>query len=145
MKILMLAMAAMAWAQDAQPKMEHKLIQLKYADANAIRNILGALPGNIQADDRLHALVVNGSPDVVAVVESAIAKLDRLQVSVGYPDTFRTYDGLDIRADDLFGNVQRAKLFEYRYHPRLASPYSFGNKLGCQHGLARSGRAGDNH
>lgn len=45
----------------------------------------------------------------------AIAKLDRLEVSVGYPDTFRTYDGLEIHADDLFGNVQRAKLFEYRY------------------------------
>jgi len=45
----------------------------------------------------------------------ALAKLDRLQVSVGYPDTFRTYDGLEIRPDDLFGNVQRAKLFEYRY------------------------------
>jgi putative endopeptidase len=45
----------------------------------------------------------------------ALAKLDRLQVSVGYPDNFRTYDGLEIRPDDLFGNVQRAKLFEYRY------------------------------
>lgn len=45
----------------------------------------------------------------------ALAKLDRLQVSVGYPDTFRTYDGLEIRPDDLFGNVQRAKLFEYHY------------------------------
>ncbi len=48
----------------------------------------------------------------------ALAKLDRLQVSVGYPDTFRTYDGLEIRPDDLFGNVQRAKLFEYRYQLR---------------------------
>lgn len=45
----------------------------------------------------------------------ALAKLDRLQVSVGYPDNFRTYDGLEIRPDDLFGNVQRAKLFEYRF------------------------------
>ena len=48
----------------------------------------------------------------------ALAKLDRLQVSVGYPDTFRTYDGLEIRPDDLFGNVQRARLFEYRYQLR---------------------------
>lgn len=77
MKILaMLAMASMAWAQDAQPKMVHKLIQLKYVDANAVRSVLGALPGSIQADDRLHVLVVNLPPDVVAMVESAVAKLD---------------------------------------------------------------------
>lgn len=53
----------------------------------------------------------------------ALAKLDRLQVSVGYPDTFRTYDGLEVRPDDLFGNVQRVELFEYRYQlSRIGKP-----------------------
>ena len=53
----------------------------------------------------------------------ALAKLDRLQVSVGYPDTFRNYSGLEIRPDDLFGNVQRAKLFEYHYQlSRIGQP-----------------------
>ena len=53
----------------------------------------------------------------------ALAKLDRLQVSVGYPDSFRSYDGLQIRPDDLFGNVQRGRLFEYRYQlSRIGKP-----------------------
>ncbi len=45
----------------------------------------------------------------------ALHKLQTLRVSVGYPDHFRTYDGLDIRPDDLAGNIIRARLFEYRY------------------------------
>ena len=45
----------------------------------------------------------------------ALAKLKTLRVSVGYPDHFRTYDGLEIRPDDLAGNLERARLFEYHY------------------------------
>jgi endothelin-converting enzyme/putative endopeptidase len=53
----------------------------------------------------------------------ALAKLGTLQVSVGYPDIWRTYSGLEIRPDDLFGNVERAKLFEYRYQlGRIGQP-----------------------
>jgi len=49
----------------------------------------------------------------------AIAKLDRLEIGIGYPDTWRTYDGLDIKPDDLFGNLWRSSLFEYHYHTSL--------------------------
>lgn len=53
----------------------------------------------------------------------ALAKLGKLQVSVGYPDAFRTYSGLDIHPDDLFGNIQRAELFEYHYQlSRIGKP-----------------------
>lgn len=53
----------------------------------------------------------------------ALAKLKTLRVSVGYPDHFRTYAGLDIRSDDLAGNVERARLFEYRYNlGRIGKP-----------------------
>jgi endothelin-converting enzyme/putative endopeptidase len=53
----------------------------------------------------------------------ALAKLGTLQVSVGYPDKWRSYDGLEIRPDDLFGNIQRAKLFEYHYQlGRIGQP-----------------------
>lgn len=47
--------------------------------------------------------------------EEALRKLGTLQVSVGYPDTWRSFGGLEIRPGDLFGNIQHAKLFEYRY------------------------------
>lgn len=34
-------------------------------------------------------------------------KLQTLRVSVGYPDVWPTYDGLDIRPDDAYGNAER--------------------------------------
>ena len=58
-----------------------------------------------------------------ATKAEALAKLDALQVSVGYPDHFRTYDGLDIRPDDLAGDVERSRLFEYHYNlSRIGTP-----------------------
>jgi putative endopeptidase len=42
-------------------------------------------------------------------------KLTTLAVSVGYPDTWRSYAGYDPRPDDLFGNVRNASLFDYHY------------------------------
>jgi putative endopeptidase len=54
----------------------------------------------------------------------ALAKLDFLQAGVGYPDRWRTYEGLRIRADDLLGNVQRAQKFENDYRiMRLRRPF----------------------
>lgn len=53
----------------------------------------------------------------------ALAKLKTLRVSVGYADHFRSYDGLEIRADDLPGNQRRASLFEYHYNlSRIGRP-----------------------
>jgi len=50
-------------------------------------------------------------------------KLDTLAVSVGYPDHWRSYAGYQPIADDLFGNVQRADAFEYKYQlGRLGAP-----------------------
>jgi putative endopeptidase len=45
----------------------------------------------------------------------AKAKLKGFTVKVGYPDKWRDYRGLEIRADDLFGNVVRANRFNYLY------------------------------
>ena len=45
----------------------------------------------------------------------ARTKLDYLGAGVGYPDRWRTYDRLRIRADDLLGNAQRGQQFENDY------------------------------
>lgn len=42
-------------------------------------------------------------------------KLKVLVVGVGYGDTWRDYATLDVRRDDPLGNLQRARLFEYRH------------------------------
>jgi predicted metalloendopeptidase len=44
----------------------------------------------------------------------ALAKLAAMRVRLGAPSEWQTYHGLDIRADDLFGNWQRALQFESR-------------------------------
>src|SRR5262249_21118784 len=44
----------------------------------------------------------------------AVAKLSSMHVRLGAPSEWRSYSGLDIRPDDLFGNWQRALQFESR-------------------------------
>jgi putative endopeptidase len=44
--------------------------------------------------------------------ERALAKLAAFTPKVGYPDKWRDYDTLEIRPDDLVGNVRRAALHE---------------------------------
>jgi putative endopeptidase len=43
-----------------------------------------------------------------ATKKEAIAKLEAFTPKIGYPDTFKTYDGLEIRPDDPLGNRVRA-------------------------------------
>lgn len=45
----------------------------------------------------------------------AKAKLKNFTVKVGYPDKWRDYAGLEIKADDLFGNAVRSNQFDYQY------------------------------
>lgn len=44
----------------------------------------------------------------------AQAKLDSLYVGIGYPETWEDYSGLEIKADDVFGNLWRRDVFEYK-------------------------------
>ncbi len=43
-------------------------------------------------------------------------KLAAFTPKIGYPDRWRDYSGLDIRADDLFGNAVRANRFDFAYN-----------------------------
>jgi len=45
--------------------------------------------------------------------KEAKAKLDTLYVGIGYPEIWEDYSGYEVRSDDLFGNVWRARQFEY--------------------------------
>ncbi len=50
-----------------------------------------------------------------ATKAAAVTKLSRMDVMVGYPDKFRNYDALEVRPDDLYGNVKRASAFNAAY------------------------------
>jgi predicted metalloendopeptidase len=49
-----------------------------------------------------------------ATKKEAKAKLAVLKVGVGYPDHWPTYDGLEVKPADPFGNQERARLYHYR-------------------------------
>jgi endothelin-converting enzyme/putative endopeptidase len=50
-------------------------------------------------------------------------KLTTLYVGIGYPETWRDYSAYEVRADDIFGNLWRASLFDYhRVVARLGHP-----------------------
>ena len=49
-----------------------------------------------------------------ATKAEAQAKLQTLRVSVGYPDVWPSYDGLEVDPADAFGNAERVERFEYR-------------------------------
>ena len=57
---------------------------------------------------------------------AAIDKLARMSIQVGYPDVWQDYRALDIKRDDLFGNIQRAQAFQNEQRMRrlagLADP-----------------------
>jgi putative endopeptidase len=53
----------------------------------------------------------------------AHAKLETLKVGVGYPDHWRSYEGLEVVRGDAFGNAQRAELFDTQQKiARLSQP-----------------------
>ena len=54
-------------------------------------------------------------------------KVRTLRVGVGYPETWRDYAGLAIRADDPAGNAERAREWEYRHQlAKLGRPIDRG-------------------
>ena len=60
-----------------------------------------------------------------ATKAEALDKLSKLYVGIGYPESWRDYSGLEIRPDDIFGNLWRSGLFEYhRQTSRLGKPIS---------------------
>jgi putative endopeptidase len=46
--------------------------------------------------------------------KAALDKLAKLRVKIGYPDTWRGYDGLVVKANDAVGNIKRAGEFQFK-------------------------------
>ena len=47
--------------------------------------------------------------------EQALYKMSKFGVKIGYPDKWRSYDGLELKPHDLYGNVERSAAFEWDY------------------------------
>jgi len=58
-----------------------------------------------------------------ATKAEAQAKLTTLYVGIGYPETWHDYSAYEVKADDLFGNLWRGRMFDYhRDVGRLGHP-----------------------
>jgi putative endopeptidase len=58
-----------------------------------------------------------------ATKERAFRKLETFRPKIGYPETFRDYSSIDVRADDLWHNVGAAAAFEHdRQLAKIGSP-----------------------
>ena len=79
---------------ESKTKMEELVANLKKAAAERIQ-------GNSWMSD--------------ATKKAALTKLAKMDVMVGYPDKFRDYSKLELKADDLYGNVKRSAAFEWAY------------------------------
>ncbi|GLQ88653.1 M13 family metallopeptidase [Dyella flagellata] len=82
-----------------------------------VKNIVEAF------DERLNTLAWM----TPATRAKAKEKIATLRVSVGYPDTWRDYGTLEIRADDPLGNHERAEALEYKHQlAKLGQPVDKG-------------------
>ncbi len=50
-----------------------------------------------------------------ATRDKALEKVQSMVVKIGYPDKWRDYSALDVKADDLLGNDQRGAVFEWNH------------------------------
>lgn len=99
---------------------------------SVVNNTLGEVVGKVyvkkhfppEAKARMEGLVDNllkaygvsiGSLDWMseATRKQALDKLSKFRAKIGYPDRWKSYE-VEIRADDLYGNLKRAALMEYR-------------------------------
>ncbi|MES2059209.1 MAG: M13 family metallopeptidase [Pseudomonadota bacterium] len=84
----------------------------KYFSASSRTEIQGMVKNIVAAFDNRLAKLDWLAP---ATRDEGRKKLKVLIVGVGYPDTWRSYSALEIKADDPVGNLQRARLAEYRH------------------------------
>jgi len=75
-----------------------------------VRNLLAAFDRGIDALEWMSA----------PTRAEAHAKLAKIRVKIAYPDKWRDYTGLEIRRDELLGNVMRASQFEWNWQAARA-------------------------
>jgi len=84
----------------------------RYFPASSKADIQTMVKGILAAFDQRVAALDWMAP---ATKAEARRKIETMRVGIGYPETWRSYAGLEIRADDPMGNFRRAQLAEYRH------------------------------
>ena len=96
----------------------------EYFPASSKKQVEDMVAGIVQSfDERLTQL----DWMTEATKAKARTKVKEMQVSVGYPETWRNYDAFEVRPDDALGNLMRAEKFEYAHQlAKLGKPLDRG-------------------
>ena len=78
--------------------------EAKESIRSMVTNLLAALSDRIQGNTWLAA----------STKKEALQKIKNTYDGVGYPEKWRDYSGLEVKADDAYGNAERASAFEYQ-------------------------------
>jgi putative endopeptidase len=89
-----------------------KLYAAQYFPASSKADIQQMVKGILSAFDRRVAALTWMAP---ATKAEARRKIETMRVGIGYPEAWRDYAGLTVRADDPVGNARRASLAEYHH------------------------------
>jgi len=96
----------------------------RHFPASAKADVDAMVQGIVQAFDRRLQRLTWMAPETLA---EARRKVETVTVGIGYPDRWRDYSSLEIRADDAFGNAWRAQEAEYRHQlGKLGQPVERG-------------------
>ena len=115
--------------QQIGAQLYHPLSQL-YVQANfpdSTRREITEMVGHIK-DEFATRLRSNAWLDD-ATRRAAQEKLNKMDIQVGYPAQWVDFSGLDIRADDHFGNVQRAARFAFQREISQIGKSVLGNRF----------------
>ena len=113
-------------AQVARPRDKRAIASVNNNLGDAVGRIYAAkfFPASSKAD--IQAMVKN----ILVAFDTRVAhltwmapatkaearnKIATMRVGIGYPETWRDYGALEIRPDDALGNIERARLAEYRH------------------------------
>ena len=101
---------AMGEAIGAEYVRRHFPPEAKVRMDQLVKNLLAEFDHGIDSLDWMSA----------ATKAEAHTKLAKIKVKIAYPDKWRDYSGLEIRPDDLAGNVMRANQFEWNWQAARA-------------------------
>ncbi len=101
---------AMGEAIGAEYVRRHFPPEAKQRMDQLVKNLLAAFDRGIDSLEWMSA----------ATKAEAHAKLAKINVKIAYPDKWRDYSGLEIRRDDLLGNVMRSNRFEWDWQAARA-------------------------
>src|SRR5215471_6158622 len=114
-----LLLAVPIFAQAQKEDRTTKLVHLKFADPENLRNIISQFGVNVSPNSSMKAMTINGSPSQIAAAEAAIQHvITQLKGTFTYKD-YRMLDVLTLRTR-VGSNAETTGILNAGPNPRLS-------------------------